>query len=349
MAALVVPTRSSTVPALRLAGVRVPAWQDGVVIDRSSRVYVAGHRGVVGSGIVRRLQRAGFEDLVLRTRQEVDLQDADAVDGLFAETTPDVLVIAAARVGGIGANVADPVGFLVENLQIQNNLLLAAQRHRVGTTMFLGSSCIYPREAPQPMAESSFMHGPLEPTNESYAVAKIAGIRLTQALHEQYGMRVLNPMPSNVYGPGDHFEFERSHVVSAMVRRFAEAKDTGAGSVTLWGTGSARREFVHVDDLADACLFLLDNFDDPGIINVGSGIDYSIRELAEMVREVVGYEGEIAWDDTKPDGMPRKLMDVQRIRALGWRHQIEMAEGLRQVHSDFRSRFGTEAARREAS
>ena len=308
------------------------------MIDRSARIYVAGHRGVVGSGLVRCLQREGFDDLLLRTREETDLRDPVAVDALFAEHRPDVVILAAARVGGIAANMADPVGFLVENLEIQNNVLLACQRYGVGTTMFLGSSCIYPREAPQPMQESSFMHGPLEPTNESYAVAKIAGYRLAQALHEQHGMRVLCPQPSNVYGPNDHLELERSHVVSALVRRFEEARRDGVPSVTLWGTGSARRELVHVDDLAEACLFLLDNHDDPGLINVGTGVDHTIAELASMVREAVGYEGEIEWDTTKPDGMPRKVMDVTRIHELGWHHRIDLADGLRDVVADFRAR-----------
>lgn len=235
-----------------------------------------------------------------------------------------------------GANIADPVGFLVENLEIQNNLFLAAQRHEVGTTMFLGSSCIYPRESPQPMREDHFMHGPLEPTNESYAVAKIAGIRLAAALHEQHGMRMILPMPSNVYGPGDHFEFERSHVMSALVRRMCDALDSSAPSITLWGTGAARREFIHVDDLADACLFLLDTHDEPDLINVGSGVDHSIAELAELVASTVGFDGTIEWDTSKPDGMPRKLMDVTK---LGWHHRTDLADGLKGVVADFRARF----------
>lgn len=313
------------------------------MIDRSARVYVAGHRGVVGSAIARRLQDEGFDDLLLRGREQVDLCDAGAVDAMFAAERPEIVILAAARVGGIAANMADPVGFLVENLEIQNNVLLAAQRHGAQTTMFLGSSCIYPREAPQPMQEQHFMHGPLEPTNESYAVAKIAGIRLARAIHEQHGMRVLLPMPSNVYGPGDHFEFERSHVVSALVRRFVEAAESGADSITLWGTGAARREFIHVDDLADACLFLLDNHDEPDLINVGSGIDYSIAELAQKVAEVTGFTGETRWDTSKPDGMPRKLMDVSQLHALGWRHRVEMDEGLKGVVEDFHARRPVES------
>lgn len=301
-------------------------------------MLVTGHRGVVGSAIVRRLRLEGFDKLILRGREQVDLRDPAAVGRLFAETRPEVVVIAAARVGGIAANMADPVGFLVENLEIQNNLLLAAQRHAVHTALFLGSSCVYPRESPQPMREDYFMRGPLEPTNESYAVAKIAGIRLAQSLHEQFGMRVLLPMPSNVYGPGDHFEFERSHVVSALVRRFCEARDTEAPSITMWGTGGARREFIHVDDLADACLFLLDEYDAPDLINVGSGVDYSIGELATMIADVVGYRGGLGWDSSKPDGMPRKLLDVSKLRSLGWQARVDIRKGLEGVVTDFRLR-----------
>jgi GDP-L-fucose synthase len=308
-------------------------------LDRASSVYVAGHRGVVGQAIVRRLRLEGFSHLILRTHSEVDLTSAEQVEAHFRATRPSVVIIAAARVGGIAANIAAPVEFLVENLAIQNNVLLACHRHGVDRTVFLGSSCIYPREAPQPMREECFMHGPLEPTNESYAVAKIAGIRLAQSLFEQHGMRALCPMPCNVYGPGDHFEFERSHVVSALVRRFCEARASGAPSITLWGTGTARREFVHSDDLARACLFLLQHHDAPDIINVGSGVDHSIAELADMVARIVGYQGAIDWDRSRPDGMPRKLLDVSRIRALGWRHRVELEDGLEQVVADFRQRY----------
>lgn len=308
-------------------------------LKTNTRIYVAGHRGVVGAAIVRRLRSAGFDQLILASRSEVDVRDRAAVDRLFSETRPEVVIVAAAKVGGIAANIAAPVEFLVENLEIQNNLLLAAQQHGATKTLFLGSSCIYPREAPQPMREESFMHGPLEPTNESYAVAKIAGIRLGQALHEQHGMTVLNPMPSNVYGPGDHFEFERAHVASSLVRRFIEAVDTGAPAVTVWGTGAARRELLFNDDLADACVFLLEHHDTPEIINVGTGVDHSIRELAELVADIVGYDGSIEWDTTKPDGMPRKVMDVSRIHALGWRYKVDLEEGLRAVVADFRRRY----------
>jgi GDP-L-fucose synthase len=308
-------------------------------MEPDARVYVAGHRGVVGAAMVRRLRQEGFRNLVLRTRTEVDLTSKDAVERLFQETRPDYVLMAAARVGGIAANMAAPVEFLVENLEIQTNLLLACQRHDVKKTMFLGSSCVYPRHAPQPMREDHFMTGPLEPTNESYAVAKIAGVRLAQALASEYGMRVICPMPCNVYGPGDHFEFERSHVVSALVRRMSEARASGQDLLSLWGTGNARREFLHVDDLASACLFLMRTYDGAGLINVGSGTDHNIRDLAALVSQATGFTGGIEWDTTKPDGMPQKLLDVSRIHALGWQHRIELEEGLGQVVADFRSRF----------
>lgn len=300
-------------------------------------IYVAGHRGVVGSALVRALGRHEFGNLILRTREEADLRSPAAVDDLFVGTKPEIVVIAAARVGGIGANMAAPVEFLVENLEIQNNLLLACQRFDVRKTVFLGSSCVYPRESPQPMREEYFMNGPVEPTNESYAIAKIAGIRLAQALHQQHGRSVICPMPCNVYGPGDHFEFERSHVISALVRRFCEATDAAAPQVTLWGTGRARREFLHVDDLAEACLFLIDQYDDPGIINVGSGSDHTIAEIAQTIARLTGYRGGVEWDLAKPDGMPQKLLDVKRIHDLGWRHTIELESGLVGVIEDFRA------------
>lgn len=303
----------------------------------SAKIFVAGHRGLVGSAIVRAL-KAREAQVEVRTRAELDLTDPTAVDQHFEVMRPDVVFIAAARVGGIAANIAAPVEFLVENLAIQNNLLLACQRHEVMRTVFLGSSCIYPRDAPQPMSESSFMHGPLEPTNESYAIAKIAGIRLASALHQQYGTSIVCPMPCNVYGVGDHFDLERAHVVSALVRRFVEARDNGSPSVTLWGTGSAQRELLFSDDLADACLFLAEHKADPEIINVGTGVDHSIVELATLVADVVGYEGKLEWDHSKPDGMPRKVLDVTKIHDLGWRHNVELEEGLRAVVQDFETR-----------
>lgn len=304
-------------------------------LDEHSRVFVAGHTGLVGAAIARRLRRAGFKHLILQTRQEVDLTCRDEVFLLFERRRPEYVFIAAARVGGIGANMAAPVEFLVENLEIQNNLLLACQRFGVIKTLFLGSSCIYPREASQPMSEECFMTGPVEPTNESYAIAKIAGIRLARALRAQHGLNVICPIPSNVYGPGDHFDLERAHVVSALVRRFSDALNHQAASVVLWGTGVARRELLHVDDLADACLFLMQHYDSLELINVGTGEDVTIRELADTISRIVGYRGRIEWEPTKPDGMPRKVLDVTRLKRLGWQHAISLEEGLRSVVADF--------------
>lgn len=304
-----------------------------------SRVYIAGHRGLAGAALTRCFQSNGFSNLLLRTRAELDLTSRESVWAFFETARPEYVVLAAAKVGGIAANIAAPVDFLVENLEIQNNILLACQHFQVTKTVFLGSSCIYPRESPQPMREAYFMQGSLEPTNESYAVAKIAGIRLAQSLRQQYGLDVISPMPCNVYGPGDHFEFERSHVVSALVRRFVEAKRANVPSVTLWGTGGARRELLHVDDLADACLFLLKHYSSPEIVNVGTGEDVTIRELAETIAGIVGYTGTLEWDLSKPDGMPRKLMDVSRIHTLGWRHQVDLATGIRSVVADFERRY----------
>ena len=304
-----------------------------------SKIYIAGHRGLVGAALVRCFQRNVFDNLLLRTRAELDLTSREAVWSFFETTRPEYVILAAAKVGGIAANMAAPVDFLVENLEIQNNVLLACLHFQVTKTIFLGSSCIYPRESPQPMREDYFMHGPLEPTNESYAVAKIAGIRLAQSIRQQYGLDVICPMPCNVYGPGDHFEFERSHVVSALIRRFVEAERNNAPSVTLWGTDSARRELLHVDDFADACLFLLKNYSMPDIINVGTGEDVAIRDLAETIARIVGYGGKLEWDLTKPDGMPRKLLDVSRLRAFGWRHQVDLETGIRSVIADFEHRY----------
>jgi len=304
-----------------------------------SKIYIAGHRGLVGAALLRCFQRNGFNNLLLRSRSELDLTSREAVGDFFKTARPEHVIIAAAKVGGIAANIAAPVDFLVENLEIQNNILLACREYQVAKTVFLGSSCVYPRAAPQPMREEYFMSGPVEPTNESYAVAKIAGIRLAQALRQQFSLDVICPMPSNVYGQGDHFEFERSHVVSALVRRFIEAARNHAPSVTLWGTGSARRELLHVDDLADACLFLLKNYNSPDIINVGTGEDVAIRDLSGTIARIVGYTGKLEWDLTKPDGMPRKLLDVSRLHALGWRHQVDLEAGIRSVVADFERRY----------
>jgi GDP-L-fucose synthase len=309
-------------------------------LNKHARIYIAGHRGLVGSSLVRTFQKQGVANLILRTRQELDLTCREEVFTFFKEACPQYVIIAAGHVGGIAANISAPVEFLLNNIKIQNNLLEACLHFHVEKTLFLGSSCIYPRESPQPMRESYLMTGPLEPTNESYAMAKLVGIKLCNALRNQYGMNVICPLPSNVYGPGDHFEFERSHVVSALVRRFCEAKNGSIQKVTLWGTGTARRELLHVDDLSEACLFLMQRYDSSEIINVGTGEDVTIRELVERVARTVGYKGEIEWDHTKPDGMPRKLLDVTKLHALGWKHQIDLEEGIRSVVNDYYSRYG---------
>jgi GDP-L-fucose synthase len=306
------------------------------MLPRNSRVYVAGHRGLVGSAVWRHLEREGFTDLVGRTSAELDLRDRTATFEYFAHARPEAVVLAAARVGGILANSTHPADFLSDNLQVQVNVLDAAAHHGVQRLLFLGSSCIYPRLAQQPIREDSLMTGALEPTNDAYAIAKIAGILHTQALRRQYGRHYISAMPTNLYGIGDNFDLQNSHVLPAMIRRFDEAKRDGTHSVTLWGTGSPRREFLHVDDMAAACLFLLDNYDEPGHINVGVGEDVTIRELAEIVAGVVGYEGRLEWDTSKPDGMPRKLLDVSKIHALGWKAKIGLVDGITATYDWYR-------------
>ena len=291
-------------------------------------VYVAGHRGLVGSALVRALDARGTS-LVARTSRELDLRDRGAVDAFFDEERPTHVVLAAAKVGGIMANSTLPAEFLSDNLRIQVNVMDAAARTGVDRLLFLGSSCIYPRLAEQPIREDSLLTGPLEPTNDAYAIAKIAGIMHVQALRRQYGASFISAMPTNLYGPGDNFDLQASHVLPAMIRRFDEAARSGAESVTCWGTGSPRREFLHVDDLAEASLFLLEHYDDPQTINVGTGVDVTIRELAETVARVVGFSGRIEWDTSKPDGTPRKLLDVSRLAELGWRARTELDDGLR--------------------
>jgi len=300
---------------------------------KNSRIYVAGHRGLVGSAIVRRLEKEGFEHLILRTSNELDLRNQAAVDVFFTEEKPEYVFLAAAKVGGIHANNAYPADFIRDNLQIQTNIIDAAYRNGVKKLIFLGSSCIYPKRAPQPLKEEYLLTGPLEPTNEWYAIAKIAGIRMCQAYRRQYGFNAICAMPTNLYGSNDNFDLETSHVLPAMVRKFHEARERKDNQVVLWGTGSPRREFLHVDDLADACLFLVQDYEGEDIINVGVGEDVTIRELAEQVRKTVGFEGDIIWDDdTKPDGTPRKLMDVSRLAALGWQARISLSDGIVDVY-----------------
>jgi GDP-L-fucose synthase len=299
----------------------------------SQSVFVAGHRGLAGGAILEEFRRAGYSRLLTRTRSELDLTDSAAVRAFFAAERPARVVVAAARVGGIKANVDRPVEFLLENLKIQNNLIESAHDFGVEKLLFLGSSCVYPKLAPQPMAESALLTGELEPTNEPYAIAKIAGIKLCQAYARQYGDHFISAMPTNLYGPGDNFDLKTSHVLAALIRRFHEAKCLEAPEVSLWGTGTPRREFLNVHDLARACRFLLEEYDSPEIVNIGVGEDVSIRELAEMIAGIVGYSGRLVFDPTKPDGAPRKLLDVSRIRSLGWQAGIPLAEGVRQTYA----------------
>ena len=307
-------------------------WQTHHVVDSiswsDSRVYVAGHGGLVGSAIVRALEAAGAGEVVSWTSSELDLRDRESVIDAVTEAKPDVVIDAAAKVGGILANSTQPVDFLRDNSLIQINVMDAAHKADVDRLLFLGSSCIYPRLATQPIRETSLMTGPLEPTNQAYAMAKISGIFFIEAYRRQYGRHWISAMPTNLYGPGDNFDLESSHVPAAFIRRFHEAKVNGDPKVTMWGSGSPRREFLHVDDLARACLVLLDQYDDSETVNIGCGTDISIREFAETVGSVVGYEGAIEWDESKPDGMPRKLLDTSRINELGWSPTIDLQDGL---------------------
>jgi len=302
-------------------------------MDSDATIFVAGHRGLVGSAIVRALQRDGFENLLTVGSAELDLRRQAAVEAWFAAERPRFVFLAAAKVGGIVANAQSPADFIRDNLLIQVNVLDAAYRNGCEKLVFLGSSCIYPKRAPQPMAEGALLTGPLEPTNEPYAVAKISGIRMAQAYHQQYGFCALSLMPTNLYGENDNFDLETSHVLPALLRKFHEAKRRGDPVVTLWGTGTPRREFLHVDDLANAAVYLMNTHSDPAIINVGVGQDIEIRELAAMIQDVVGYQGRIEWDATKPDGTPRKLLDVSRIAALGWKAKVGLRTGIERTYA----------------
>ncbi len=298
-------------------------------LERSAKFYVAGHRGLVGSAIWRRLEAEGFSDLVGRSSAELDLKDRDAVFAFFASEKPRYVVLAAAKVGGILANATYPVEFLSENLRIQGNVLDAALEHGVERLLFLGSSCVYPKFAPQPIVEDSLLTGHLEPTNDAYAIAKIAGILQVQAVRREYGLPWISAMPTNLYGPGDNFSPQGSHVLPALIRRYDEAVASGASTVTNWGTGSPRREFLHVDDMAEACLHLLEHYDGPSQVNVGTGSDVTIKEIAETIARVVGFTGETEWDTTKPDGTPQKLLDVSKLRDAGWVAGIGLEDGMR--------------------
>jgi GDP-L-fucose synthase len=304
-------------------------------MKNDAKIFVAGHRGMVGSAVVRCLEREGFSKILTRTRREVDLLDRNAVRAFFDAERPDYVVDSAAKVGGIIANFEKPVEFLVENLTIQNNIIQAAADFGVTKLLFLGSSCIYPKMAPQPITEDALLTGLLEPTNDAYAIAKIAGIKLCQAYARQYGKNFISGMPTNLYGPNDNFDLHTSHVLPALIRKVHEAKAAGQGEVPVWGTGNPRREFLHVDDLADACFFLLQNYDSPAIVNIGCGEDVSIRELAETVCEVVGFRGSLVFDTSKPDGTPRKLMSIDKLVGLGWKPRIGLRDGIRNAYEWF--------------
>ncbi len=304
-------------------------------MNKNSKIYVAGHRGLVGAAIVRRLRQEGYGNLVTRTSRELDLREQGAVREFFEQERPEYVFLAAARVGGILANDTWPADFIYQNLMIEANVIESARLSGVAKLLFLGSTCIYPRMAPQPLKEEYLLTGPLEPTNEWYAVAKIAGIKLCQAYQRQYGARFISAMPTNLYGPGDNFDLESSHVLPALIRKFHEARTSGAPAVTLWGTGTPLREFLHVDDCAAACLFLMHNYDGEGIVNIGVGKDLSIAELAELVGKVVGFTGEIVYDPGKPDGTPRKLVDATRINQLGWSAGIPLETGVRMTYEWF--------------
>jgi GDP-L-fucose synthase len=310
-------------------------------MKQDSRIYVAGHRGLVGSAIWRELERQGFNQLIGRSHKELDVLDSGAVAKFYERERPEYVFVAAAKVGGILANDRQPAEFLFENLQIQNNVIHGARVAGVKKLLFLGSSCIYPKMAPQPLKEDYLLTGPLEPTNEWYAVAKIAGIKMCQAYRRQYGCDFISAMPTNLYGPNDNYDLQTSHVLPALIRKFHEAKVNEAADVTCWGTGKPLREFLHANDLAAACVFLMQRYSEEQFINVGYGSDISVRDLAELIRRTVGFKGEILWDTSKPDGTPRKLMDSSRLFALGWKPRIDLETGIRLAYEDFVKRSAT--------
>jgi len=304
-------------------------------MEKDARIYVAGHRGMVGSAVCRALVERGYGNIVTRAHAELDLCRQEAVEHFFREERPEYVFLCGAKVGGIAANAEAPAEFLYENMMLEMNVIHTAWRSGCRKLLFLGSSCIYPREAPQPMPESCLLSGPLEKTNEAYALAKISGLKYCEYLHRQYGANFISVMPTNLYGPNDNYHPEHSHVLPALIRRFHEAKELGLEEVVCWGTGKARREFLHVDDLADACLFLMQNYSGGQPVNVGTGEELSIRDLAELTARIVGYSGSIRWDVSRPDGTPRKLLDLSRLHTLGWRHRTGLEEGLRLTYRDF--------------
>jgi GDP-L-fucose synthase len=304
-------------------------------MELSSKIFIAGHRGMVGSAILRRLQAAGYSNFVLRTSAELDLRNQQQVNDFFRTETPEYVFLAAARVGGILANNAYRADFIYENMMIQSNVIHASYVNNVKKLLFLGSSCIYPKMATQPMKEEYLLTGLLEHTNEPYAVAKIAGIKMCDAYRAQYGCHFISVMPTNLYGPNDNYDLQNSHVLPALIRKFHEAKVNNQPSVTMWGTGKPKREFLHADDLADACYYLMQNYDEEGLVNIGTGEDLEIGELALMIKEIVGFDGDIILDTTKPDGTPRKLLDVSKLHSLGWKHKIDLKQGLKMVYDEF--------------
>lgn len=316
------------------------------MLDKSEKIFVAGHRGMVGSALVRRLELEGFSNLLVRDRPKLDLRDESAVAKFFVEEQPAVVILAAAKVGGIKANNDYPVQFLLENLRIQNNVICSAHENDARKLLFLGSSCIYPKLAPQPIPETALLTGPLEPTNEAYAIAKIGGIKLCQAYAREHNANFISVMPTNLYGPNDNFDLETSHVLAALLRKAHEAKTRKDRELIVWGSGKPRREFLHVDDLASACVLLLERYDSPEIINIGFGEDISIRELAELICDVVDFDGELAWDANKPDGTPRKLLDVTKLRALGWKPSIPLRDGIARTYEWFLANYVPYASQR---
>lgn len=308
-------------------------------MEKNSKIYVAGHRGMVGSAIVRKLEKEGYNKIITKTSDQLDLRKQQVVNDFFDAEKPDYVFLAAAKVGGIVANNTYRAEFIYDNLMIETNIIHAAHQSKVSKLLFLGSSCIYPKMAPQPLNEESILSGYLEPTNQPYAIAKIAGIELCDAYRAQYGCHFISAMPTNLYGPNDNYDLEKSHVLPALLRKFITAKRNKDPEVVIWGTGTPRREFLHVDDLADACLFLMSHYDAKGLINVGTGIDLSILELAQLVKKITGYTGTILTDTTKPDGTPRKLMDVSKLSALGWTASIDLENGIQMVYDEIKDRF----------
>ena len=306
-------------------------------MEISDKIYVAGHNGMVGSAIVRKLKSQGFTNFLLKTSKELDLRNQENVFDFLQSNKPDFTFLAAAKVGGIVANNTFRADFLYENIQIQNNVIHGSFLSGVKKLMFLGSSCIYPKLAPQPLKEDYLLTGPLEPTNEPYAIAKIAGIKMCEAYHDQYGCNFISVMPTNLYGPNDNYDLQNSHVLPAMIRKFHEAKRDKKANVELWGTGSPKREFLHADDLADACVFLMKEYNEKSFINIGTGLEVSIKELANIIKKLVEYEGEIVWNTDMPDGTPRKLMDVGKLNKLGWKHTIDLETGIKKVYSEYKT------------